>query len=29
MRLATDQDLMPVETVQFRGPKHLWVEWDL
>jgi len=27
MRLAEDQDLMPVETVQFRGPKHLWVEW--
>ena len=28
MRLAPDQDLMPVETVQFRGPKQLWVEWD-
>jgi cytochrome P450 len=28
MRLAEDQDLMPVETVQFRGPKELWVEWD-
>jgi cytochrome P450 len=28
MRLADDQDLMPVETVQFRGPKELWVEWD-
>jgi cytochrome P450 len=28
LRLADDQDLMPVETVQFRGPKHLWVEWD-
>ena len=27
MRLADDQDLMPVETVQFRGPKELWVEW--
>lgn len=27
MRLAEDQDLMPVETVQFRGPKELWVEW--
>ena len=27
MRLAEDQDFMPVETVQFRGPKHLWVEW--
>jgi hypothetical protein len=28
LRLAEDQDLMPVETVQFRGPKQLWVEWD-
>ncbi|MDH3440542.1 MAG: cytochrome P450 [Gammaproteobacteria bacterium] len=28
IRLANDQDLMPVETVQFRGPKELWVEWD-
>ncbi len=28
LRLAPDQDLMPVETVQFRGPQHLWVEWD-
>lgn len=28
LRLAPDQDLMPVETVQFRGPKELWVEWD-
>ncbi len=28
MRLADDQDLMPVETVQFRGPKELWVEWE-
>jgi len=28
MRLAEGQDLMPVETVQFRGPKALWVEWD-
>ena len=28
LRLAADQDLMPVETVQFRGPKQLWVEWD-
>ncbi len=28
MRLAGDQDLMPVETVQFRGPQELWVEWD-
>ena len=28
MRLIDDQDLMPVETVQFRGPKQLWVEWD-
>lgn len=28
MRLAEGQDLMPVETVQFRGPQELWVEWD-
>ena len=28
LRLCSDQDLMPVETVQFRGPKELWVEWD-
>ena len=28
LRLASDQDLMPVETVQFRGPKELLVEWD-
>ena len=28
LRLADDQDLMPVEAVQFRGPKELWVEWD-
>lgn len=28
LRLAPDQDLMPVEAVQFRGPKELWVEWD-
>ncbi|NKB35538.1 MAG: cytochrome P450 [Gammaproteobacteria bacterium] len=28
LRLANDQDLMPVEAVQFRGPKELWVEWD-
>jgi cytochrome P450 len=28
LRLAADQDLMPVETVQFRGPQELWVEWD-
>jgi cytochrome P450 len=27
LRLVEDQDLMPVETVQFRGPKQLWVEW--
>lgn len=27
LRLADDQDLMPVETVQFRGPRELWVEW--
>ena len=28
MRLAAGQSLMPVETVQFRGPRELWVEWD-
>ena len=28
LRLVADQNLMPVETVQFRGPKELWVEWD-
>lgn len=28
MRLAPDQDLMPVASVQFRGPRELWVEWD-
>lgn len=28
MRLVDDQSLMPVEAVQFRGPKELWVEWD-
>ena len=28
LRLASGQDLMPVETVQFRGPKELLVEWD-
>lgn len=28
LRLAEDQSLMPVETVQFRGPKELWVEWN-
>jgi cytochrome P450 len=27
LRLCEDQDLMPVETLQFRGPKELWVEW--
>ena len=28
LRLVENQDLMPVETVQFRGPQQLWVEWD-
>jgi cytochrome P450 len=27
LRLAADQSFHPVETVQFRGPKELWVEW--
>ena len=28
LRLADDQSLAMVETVQFRGPKELWVEWS-
>jgi cytochrome P450 len=28
LRLVEDQSLEPVEAVQFRGPKELWVEWD-
>ena len=28
MRLSEGQDFRPVETVQFRGPEKLWVEWD-
>ena len=28
LRLVQDQDLVPVEAVQFRGPQQLWVEWD-
>lgn len=28
LRLTADQDLTPVEAVQFRGLKELWVEWD-
>ena len=28
LRLVADQSLEMVETVQFRGPKELWVEWD-
>jgi cytochrome P450 len=28
LRLVKDQSLIPVEAVQFRGPKELWVEWD-
>jgi len=28
LRLTPDQNLVPVETVQFRGPQQLWVEWD-
>lgn len=28
LRLVEDQDLVPVEAVQFRGPQQLWVEWD-
>ena len=27
LRLVEDQSLNPVEAVQFRGPKELWVEW--
>ena len=29
LRLVPDQSLQPVESVQFRGPQQLWVEWDL
>jgi cytochrome P450 len=28
LRLVANQSLQPVEAVQFRGPKELWVEWD-
>lgn len=28
LKLTKDQSLTPVEAVQFRGPKELWVEWD-
>jgi len=28
LRLANDQSFAMIETVQFRGPKELWVEWD-
>lgn len=28
LRLVRDQRYKPIETVQFRGPKELWVEWD-
>lgn len=28
LRLTVGQSLKAVETVQFRGPKELWVEWD-
>lgn len=28
LRLADDQSFAMVETVQFRGPKELWVEWS-
>ena len=28
LRLAGDQSFAMIETVQFRGPKELWVEWD-
>ena len=28
LRLAANQSFAMVETVQFRGPKELWVEWD-
>ena len=27
LRLADDQSYAMIETVQFRGPKELWVEW--
>lgn len=28
LRLTASQSLEMVETVQFRGPRELWVEWD-
>jgi len=28
LRLVSDQSFAMIETVQFRGPKELWVEWD-
>jgi cytochrome P450 len=28
MRLVTDQQLTFAPNVSFRGPEHLWVEWD-
>ena len=28
LRLAAGQSLEMIETVQFRGPKALWAEWD-
>ena len=28
LRLVGDQSFAMIETVQFRGPKELWVEWD-
>ncbi len=27
LRLAEEQSFAMIETVQFRGPKELWVEW--
>ena len=27
LRLVDDQSFAMIETVQFRGPKELWVEW--
>ncbi len=27
LRLADEQSFAMIETVQFRGPKELWVEW--
>jgi cytochrome P450 len=29
LRLMPDQDLRFSPNISFRGPEHLWVEWDV